>query len=106
MQDRALPAQALSVPHQTRGSATRACETSVKMRVDITYRYAEQGQPVRAHPSDSDAAVRRLCDGNRAFAALFANNADDALPRQAIVPLDPRDVGIGASSHGAPKQRP
>jgi carbonic anhydrase len=76
------------------------------MRVDITYRYAAEGQPPRSHPSDSDAAIRRLCDGNRAFAALFANSAGDAVPRQAIVQLDPRDVGIATSTQEAPKQRP
>lgn len=77
-----------------------------RMRVDITYRYAAQEQPARPHPADSDAAIRRLCDGNRAFAALFADSADDAIPRQAVVQLDPRDVGIATSTHEAPKQRP
>src|SRR5262245_2747471 len=76
------------------------------MRVDITYRYAAQDQPARPHPSDSDAALRRLCDGNRAFAALFTNGANDALPRQAIVQLDPRDVGIAMSRQEAPTQHP
>ena len=76
------------------------------MRVDITYRYAVEDQPPRSHPPDSDAAIRRLCDGNRAFAGLFANSAGDAMPRQAIVQLDPRDVGITTSAQEAPKQRP
>lgn len=76
------------------------------MRVDITYRYGAQDQPARSQPSDSDAALRRLCDGNRAFAALFDDSANEATSRQAIVPLDPRDVGIATRTHEAPKQRP
>src|SRR5262245_888826 len=76
------------------------------MRVDITYRYAEEDQPTRSHPSDSDAALHRLCDGNRTFAALFDDGANEAVRRQAIVQLDPRDVGIATSTQGAPKQRP
>lgn len=76
------------------------------MKIDITYRYEAQDQPARPQPPDSDAAMRRLCDGNRSFAALF-NEGSSATDRvQTIVLLDPRDIGIAAGAREAPKQRP
>jgi carbonic anhydrase len=74
--------------------------------IDITYRYEARDQPARAQPPDSDAALYRLCDGNRAFAALFSRSPNDADRAQAVVQLDPRDVGLLAGSEEAPKQRP
>jgi carbonic anhydrase len=76
------------------------------MKIDITYRYEARGQAARAQPVDSDAALRRLCDGNRAFAALFDQAADATDRTQTIVQLDPRDVGLGEDAEVAPKQRP
>jgi carbonic anhydrase len=76
------------------------------MKFDITYRYEAQDRPVRPQPADSDAALRRLCEGNKAFATLFdaaSNNADQA---QTIVQLDPCDVGLFAGDLEAPRQRP
>ncbi len=74
--------------------------------VDITYRFEARDQSVRPHPSDSDAAVRRLCEGNRAFAALFKATAGDAGPARAVVQVDARDVGLSAGAEAAPKQYP
>jgi carbonic anhydrase len=76
------------------------------MKIDITYRYESRGQAAKSHPIDSDAALRRLCDGNRAFAALFDQVAGATDSAQTIVPLDPRDVGLGEGTDAAPKQRP
>ena len=83
------------------------------MKLDITYRY-EARWPARPQPSDSDAAFCRLCDGNRAFAALFdstSKNADKSADKSAdraemIVELDPRDVGLATGGGEAPRQRP
>lgn len=74
------------------------------MKIDITYRYEDRDHPARPLPPDSGAALRRLCDGNRTFAALFNDHRDDEA--QVIVQLDPRDVGLGADAQEAPKQRP
>jgi carbonic anhydrase len=76
------------------------------MIIDITYRYEARDQAARAHPSDSDAALRRLCDGNRAFAALLDQVANVGDRAQTIVQLDPRDIGLSAGAEEAPKQRP
>ena len=76
------------------------------MQIDITYRYEARDQPARPQPSDSDAALRRLCDGNGAFAALFSRGPKDADRAQTVVQLDPRDVGLSADSKQAPKQHP
>ena len=75
------------------------------MAVDITYRYEAHDQRA-PEPSDSDAALRRLCDGNRAFAALFDRAAGGAERAQMIVHLDPHDVGLSTGTQQAPKQRP
>jgi carbonic anhydrase len=76
------------------------------MKIDITYRYETREQPARPLPSDSDAALRRLCDGNQAFAALFDHASSDAGPARTVVQLDPSDVGLSAGVQEAPKQRP
>jgi carbonic anhydrase len=45
-------------------------EADVKT-VDIIYRYRARDTSARPLPSDSDAALLRLDDGNKAFAALL-----------------------------------
>ena len=44
--------------------------------VDIIYRYEARDTSASLRPSDADAALRRLEDGNRAFAALFESGAE------------------------------
>jgi carbonic anhydrase len=73
--------------------------------VEIVYRYEARTSPARPQPLDSEAALLRLGDGNRAFAALFDKLIDDG-PAQRIVPVDPRDVGLLSTDTGVPKQRP
>jgi carbonic anhydrase len=43
----------------------------IMKRVDITYRYEARDTPARPRPLDSNAALGRLNNGNRAFAALL-----------------------------------
>ena len=74
--------------------------------VEITYRYEARETPARPRPSDSDAALLRLDDGNRAFAALLDGLTDDDSPARRIVPVDPRDLGLLAGDAGAARQRP
>ncbi len=71
-------------------------------RVDITYRYETRDTPARPRPSDSNAALDRLNDGNRAFAALLENSANEHAER--IISVDLRDLGLGDTKR--PNQRP
>jgi carbonic anhydrase len=74
--------------------------------VDITYRYEAQDVPARPRPSDSDAALLRLQNGNRTFAALLNGLTDDGRPTQQVVKVDARDLGLLSTNPGVPKQRP
>src|SRR5262245_33354210 len=74
--------------------------------VDITYRYGQQDADAIRRPADSEAALRRLNDGNRAFAALledFSNRAGDV---QQVILVDPADLGLLIGGKDPPKQRP
>jgi len=70
--------------------------------VDIIYRYETGDKPARPRPLDSDAALDRLNDGNRAFAALLQNPSDQHVER--VISVDSRDLGLGDAT--LPKQRP
>jgi carbonic anhydrase len=74
--------------------------------VEITYRYEARDAPPRPRPLDSDAALLRLDEGNRAFAALLDGLTDDDSPARRIVPVDPRDLGLLTGESGAARQRP
>ncbi len=74
--------------------------------VDIIYRYQARDTPARPLPSDSNAAILRLDDGNRAFAALLDHVKDESGVIQQVIPVDPRDLGLVAGKTGIPKQRP
>ena len=74
--------------------------------VDIIYRYQARDTPARPLPSDSNAALLRLDDGNRAFAALLDHVKDESGVIQQIIPVDPRDLGLVPGKNGMPKQRP
>jgi carbonic anhydrase len=70
--------------------------------VDITYRYEARDTPARPRPLDSNAALGRLNNGNRAFAALLDDPTDEHVER--IISVDSRDLALGDTS--LPKQRP
>ena len=74
--------------------------------VDIIYRCETRETPARPPPLDSDAALARLDDGNRAFAALLDGSTFESIPAQRIVPVDPRDLGLLRGDAGASRQRP
>ena len=75
----------------------------VRMKsVDIIYRYETRDTPARSRPLDSVAALDRLNDGNREFAALLENPSDQDVER--IISVDSRDLGLGDAT--LPKQRP
>lgn len=74
--------------------------------VDIIYRYEAGDAPKRLAPTDSDAALIRLNDGNRDFAALLDHVRDTSGVIEQIIPVDARDLGLAPGSAGLPKQRP
>jgi carbonic anhydrase len=74
--------------------------------VDITYRYEQQDADASRRPADSEAALRRLNDGNRAFAALLEDFSNQAGGIQRIISVDPSDLGLLSGGKELPKQRP
>jgi carbonic anhydrase len=74
--------------------------------IDITYRYEARDTPVRSRPLDSDAALLRLNDGNRAFAAILEGVKENSSLVQRVVPVDARDLGLLPGTAGAPEQYP
>ena len=74
--------------------------------VDITYRYETRDTPARSGPLDSDAALLRLDDGNRAFAAILEGLTGGSSLVQRVVPVDARDLGLLPGTAEAPEQRP
>ena len=73
--------------------------------VDIVYRYSAGEADVRPLPRDSDAALLRLQEGNRGFAALLDHIGEEG-GIQRVIPVDARDLGLAAGSAVAPAQRP
>jgi carbonic anhydrase len=73
--------------------------------VDIIYRYNPLETAIRPLPSDSNAALLRLDDGNKSFAALVDHIMDESGIQQ-IIPVDPHDLGLGSGGSEMPKQRP
>ena len=51
-------------------------------------------------------AQRRLNDGNRAFADLFAHLDSRPAPSRRVIPIDARDLGLASGGTVAPAQRP
>ena len=73
--------------------------------VDIIYRYNPCETAIRPLPSDSNTALLRLEEGNKSFAALI-DHVKDERGIQQVIPVDPRDLGLGSDSPEMPKQRP
>ena len=74
--------------------------------VDIIYRYEAQGKPARSSPPDSDAALLRLDDGNRAFATLLDGMTENSGPVRRVIPVDASDLGLLSGNWDIPRQRP
>jgi carbonic anhydrase len=74
--------------------------------VDIIYRYETQDSSARPRPSDSNAALHRLDDGNKAFAELLDHVKDESGSIQQVISVDPRDLGLLPTETEMPKQRP
>jgi carbonic anhydrase len=79
-------------------------EVSVES-IDIIYRYNPRETAIRRLPSDSNTALLRLEAGNKSFAALVDHIKDESGIQQ-VIPVDPRDLGLGSGSSDIPTQRP
>lgn len=75
-------------------------------KVDITYRYEAKYNSPKLIPPDSTAALLRLNDGNRDFAALLDHINDESGATQRIIPVDARDLGLLHGNAATPKQHP
>jgi carbonic anhydrase len=73
--------------------------------VDIIYRYNADETAIRPLPPDSTAALLRLEQGHKSFAALLDHLEEEGGIQQ-VIPVDPRDLGLVSGSGKAPKQRP
>jgi len=73
--------------------------------VEITYRCGDDAA-ARARPADADAARRRMDDGNRAFAGLFAQAGAPSVAARRVIPISGDDFGLRAAGSGAPSQHP
>ncbi len=74
--------------------------------VEIAYRYEAKDKPDRSRPPDTESALLRLKDGNRAFADLLNSVKDDGDSIRRVIQVDPRDLGLLPGAIGAPLQRP
>jgi carbonic anhydrase len=75
--------------------------------VEITYRCADDAGAARIRPVDADAARRRMDEGNRAFADLFARlDEPGAGTARSVIPISGQDLGLRDIGSGAPAQRP
>lgn len=72
--------------------------------VEFIYRCEASDAPALPRPADTEAARRRLDEGNRAFAALLADSSHGG--SRHVVPIDPHDFGLSPDASGAPPQRP
>jgi carbonic anhydrase len=64
---------------------------------EIIYRYDPAQKPATARPADDVEARAWLEAGNDAFAHLSVQDLEDAAPRRWLLPLDPRDLGLGGA---------
>ena len=74
--------------------------------VEITYRYEARATPAKPLPLNSRAALLRLDEGNRDFAALLDHVKNESGVVQQVIPVDPRDLGLLPDEAGTLKQRP
>lgn len=73
--------------------------------VEIAYRFEGGDAQPRPRPVDAEDARRRLEDGNRSFAALFADAKSSATERR-VIRVDRRDLGLQGEGSIVPAQRP
>jgi carbonic anhydrase len=74
--------------------------------VEITYRYGGTDVTPRTPPANAEAARERLDQGSRAISALLDVSRKDGETTRRIIPVDPRDLGLGSGATGVPEQRP
>jgi carbonic anhydrase len=73
---------------------------------EIVYRYDPRHRAEPTAPADAIEARCRLEAGNREFAHVFDGLHDHRGNVRRVVPLDPRDLGVGDHEGTAPRQQP
>src|SRR6478672_7116296 len=84
------PSDPLAIAQMTLVHWAAYNELSLMQTIDITYRY-EATDTARPSPPNSAAALSRLNEGNRAFAALL-DPTDESVEH--IISVDQRDLGL------------
>jgi carbonic anhydrase len=74
--------------------------------VEITYRYEGDAGTPKERPADADAARRRMDEGSRAFAELFARLDFGSGTTRRVIQVDPRDLRLLSAGPGSLRQRP
>jgi carbonic anhydrase len=75
--------------------------------VEITYHCGDDAAgAARVRPADAGAARRRMDEGNRAFAELFARADEPSASARRVIPISRQDFGLGEAGAGAPTQHP
>ncbi len=74
--------------------------------IEITYRYTGDDLSPRERPVDAEASRRRMDDGSRTFADLFASLESETGTAQRVIPVSRRDLGLLPAGAAAPEQRP
>jgi len=74
--------------------------------VEITYSFHPSALPPTPLPANTEAARRRLEEGNRLFVTLLDQIKRGAATERHIMRLDPRHLGLLPGETGAPEQRP
>jgi carbonic anhydrase len=74
--------------------------------VEIIYRYGGANPQVRSRPASTEAALRRLQEGNRAFAELLNTVKQGEGSVRHVIDVDARDLGLLSDAKDAPSQQP
>ena len=74
--------------------------------VEITYSFHPSAQPPAPPPTNTEAARRRLEEGNRFFMTSLDQLNTGAGTKRHIMRLDPRHLGLLPGGSAAPEQRP
>jgi carbonic anhydrase len=74
--------------------------------VEIVSRCEARDTPSGPRPTSSEAALQRLNEGNRTFAALLRGFPNEASLIRHVVPVDPREFGLSEDEAARPPQHP
>lgn len=74
--------------------------------LEITYQFDPSRKPQLSLPNTAAEAQQRLEAGNREFVELFNNALQEGTTVSRVIPMDPRQFGLGDTPGIAPPQTP